>query len=82
MLLNRLKKNHKHLSKWARRQGIEAWRLYDRDIPEYPYIIDIYKEYAVVWLRLEKIDQEESLINNSNLNGSWYEKQSHVHYQV
>lgn len=60
MLLNRLKKNHKHLSKWARRQGIEAWRLYDRDIPEYPYIIDIYKEYAVVWLRLEKIDQEES----------------------
>ena len=60
MLGNRLKKNFKHLSKWARRQGIEAWRLYDRDIPEYPYIIDIYKDKAVVWLRLEKIDQEDS----------------------
>lgn len=60
MLLNRLKKNHKHLSKWARRQGIEAWRLYDRDIPEYPYIIDVYKDKAVVWLRLEKVDQQES----------------------
>ena len=40
---NRLGKNAKHLIKWARRQNIEAWRLYDRDIPQYPFAIDIYR---------------------------------------
>ncbi len=38
----RLAKRFKHLSKWARRQGIEAFRLYDRDIPEVPLVIDWY----------------------------------------
>ena len=38
----RLAKRHKHLSKWARRQGIEAFRVYDRDIPEVPLVIDLY----------------------------------------
>ena len=43
---NRLSKNFKHYSKWARRQGIEAWRLYDRDIPQYPLTIDMYGEHC------------------------------------
>ena len=38
----RLAKRYKHLSKWARRQGIEAFRVYDRDIPEIPLVIDLY----------------------------------------
>lgn len=38
----RLAKRFKHLSKWARRQGIEAYRIYDRDIPEVPLVIDWY----------------------------------------
>ncbi|MEI8229106.1 MAG: bifunctional 23S rRNA (guanine(2069)-N(7))-methyltransferase RlmK/23S rRNA (guanine(2445)-N(2))-methyltransferase RlmL [Planctomycetota bacterium] len=38
----RLAKRFKHLSKWARRQGIEAFRVYDRDIPEVPLVIDFY----------------------------------------
>ncbi len=58
-ILNRLNKNLKRNRKWARRSHYEAWRLYDRDIPEYPYIIDIYGDHVVVWLRLEKIDYEE-----------------------
>ena len=33
---NRVLKNQRHLGKWARREGIEAYRLYDRDIPEFP----------------------------------------------
>lgn len=41
---NRLGKNIKHLMKWARREGIEAWRAYDRDIPQYPLAVDIYGE--------------------------------------
>jgi 23S rRNA G2069 N7-methylase RlmK/C1962 C5-methylase RlmI len=42
MLVNRLKKRSKHLRKWARRVHTDAWRLYDKDIPEIPLLIDIY----------------------------------------
>lgn len=48
MIKNRLEKNLKKLKPWADRQKVEAWRLYDRDIPEYPFIIDIYKDHYVV----------------------------------
>lgn len=54
--VNRLGKNIKHLRKWAQRQGLEAWRMYDRDIPQYPFAIDIYadhvhlQEYDTGWL--------------------------------
>lgn len=58
-LVNRLKKNAKHIGKWARKNNVEAYRLYDRDIPEYPYIIDIYKEEVVIWLRLQEIDYSD-----------------------
>ncbi len=38
----RLSKRFKHLSKWARRIGTDAFRIYDRDIPEVPLVIDWY----------------------------------------
>lgn len=50
MLSNRLRKRQKHLRKWARRQGITCYRLYERDIPEFPCIVDWYDGEAVVWL--------------------------------
>jgi len=43
---NRLEKQYKHLRKWARRTGVSAWRLYDRDIPEVPLAVDVYHEKA------------------------------------
>ncbi len=49
MIKNRLEKNLKKLKPWADRQKIEAWRLYDRDIPEYPFIVDVYKDHYVVY---------------------------------
>ncbi|MDR3138884.1 MAG: class I SAM-dependent methyltransferase [Treponema sp.] len=39
---NRLLKRSKHLKKWARRAGVEVFRLYDRDIPEIPLVLDYY----------------------------------------
>ncbi len=39
---NRLAKNLRHWSRWARRQDIECFRIYDRDLPEFPVAIDIY----------------------------------------
>ena len=49
----RLAKRFKHLSKWARRQGIEAFRVYDRDIPEVPLVIDWYAG----WLHAAEYDR-------------------------
>ncbi|NNM81323.1 MAG: methyltransferase [Burkholderiales bacterium] len=43
MFGNRLRKNAKHLSKWGKRRGISCYRLYERDIQEYPYIVDFYE---------------------------------------
>jgi len=40
---NRLRKNFRHLSKWARRRGISCYRLYDADMPEYAFAIDLYE---------------------------------------
>jgi 23S rRNA G2069 N7-methylase RlmK/C1962 C5-methylase RlmI len=42
MFANRLKKRFRHLKKWAKRRGVDAFRLYDRDIPEIPLILDWY----------------------------------------
>lgn len=42
MFYNRLGKVYRHNSKLARRQLIECYRLYDRDLPEFPLIIDVY----------------------------------------
>ena len=42
MLANRLRKNLARLGPWAKREKLDAWRLYDRDIPEYPWSIDLY----------------------------------------
>lgn len=43
---NRLKKRARHLRKWARRWPTEAFRVYDRDIPEYRWTVDVYGEHA------------------------------------
>ncbi|MCL1813162.1 MAG: class I SAM-dependent methyltransferase [Treponema sp.] len=42
MLANRLRKRQRHLKKWARRTGAGMYRLYDRDIPEIPLVMDWY----------------------------------------
>ena len=39
---NRLAKNAKHWGRWARRRGLGAYRVYDRDLPEFPLAIDCY----------------------------------------
>jgi len=43
MLVNRLQKNLKQLEKWAKKNDISCYRLYDADMPEYSAAIDIYR---------------------------------------
>jgi 23S rRNA G2069 N7-methylase RlmK/C1962 C5-methylase RlmI len=42
MFANRLRKRYRHLAKWAKRSGAGIFRLYDRDIPEVPLVLDFY----------------------------------------
>jgi 23S rRNA (guanine2445-N2)-methyltransferase / 23S rRNA (guanine2069-N7)-methyltransferase len=39
---NRLRKNLRHLSKWARREGVTCWRVYDSDLPDFAVAVDLY----------------------------------------
>ncbi|MFN7428628.1 MAG: class I SAM-dependent methyltransferase, partial [bacterium] len=40
---NRLRKNLAHWHKWARRRGITCFRIYGRDVPQFPFAIDWFE---------------------------------------
>ena len=42
MFANRLRKNLQRLNSWAEREHIECFRVYDADMPEYAFAIDLY----------------------------------------
>ena len=48
MFDNRLKKVKRIIGKQARQQSIDCYRLYDRDLPEFPLIIDVYGDEVLV----------------------------------
>ena len=39
---NIIKKNEKLLRKWRKKENITCWRVYDKDIPEIPVVIECY----------------------------------------
>lgn len=39
---NRIRKNYRHIRKWAKRTGTNCFRIYDREIASYPVAIDYY----------------------------------------
>ena len=49
-LENRLKKRYITLSKWASTQNITCYRLYTKDLAEFPFTCDMYNNYAVIWI--------------------------------
>lgn len=59
MIKNRLEKNLKKLKPWSQRNQIEAFRLYDRDIPEYPFIVDIYKDHYVIYDKSDPVKDKD-----------------------
>ena len=61
MFNNRLLKVYKHKSKQAARQGISCYRVYDHDLPEFPFCIELYddKVYLAEYLRRHGMTDEE-----------------------
>lgn len=67
-LKNRIIKNYKKLKSYIQKNKIEAYRLYSKDIPEYPYLIDIYGNHAVIYEQGKKLSEEDFVIRNSHQN--------------
>jgi len=61
MFRNRLEKVYRHLSKQAKRQGISCYRIYDHDLPDFPFIIEIYenKLYVSEYKRRHSMSDKE-----------------------
>jgi 23S rRNA (guanine2445-N2)-methyltransferase / 23S rRNA (guanine2069-N7)-methyltransferase len=56
MFGNRLAKNLKRLQTWASRSDVSCYRVYDADMPEYAFAIDIYRtlEPDLTWLHVQE----------------------------
>ncbi|MCB9062935.1 MAG: class I SAM-dependent methyltransferase [Halobacteriovoraceae bacterium] len=67
MIDNRLKKNYVKKLKIAKSQKIEAFRVYECDIPEFPYILDLYKNIVVIYDRRGPKDFTQEKEENNRL---------------
>ncbi|HEX5154115.1 MAG TPA: class I SAM-dependent methyltransferase [Parafilimonas sp.] len=61
MFENRLLKVHKHKSKQAKRLNISCYRIYDHDLPEFPFAIELYEDkiYVAEYRRRHGMGDEE-----------------------
>src|SRR5688572_11127076 len=61
MFRNRLVKVFRHIGKQANRQEIRCYRVYDHDLPEFPFCIEFYgdKLYVAEYKRRHNMNEEE-----------------------
>jgi len=61
MFRNRLTKAYRHTSKLAGRQGVSCYRVYDHDLPEFPFCIELYEDkvYLAEYRRRHGMTEEE-----------------------
>jgi len=65
MFANRLRKNLQRLDPWAEREHIDCFRVYDADMPEYAFAIDLYGRgarhvYVQEYAPPKTVDQESA----------------------
>lgn len=61
MFRNRLTKMYRHTSKLAKRQAVSCYRVYDHDLPEFPFCIELYEDkiYLAEYRRKHGMSDEE-----------------------
>jgi len=61
MFKNRLAKVYRHLGKQAKRLGVTCYRIYDHDIPEFPFCIEWYEDklYVSEYKRQHGLSEDE-----------------------
>lgn len=57
--VNCLRKNYRHIRKWAKRTSTNAFRIYDREVPQFPVAIDFYAGNYCVHYFSQKRESEE-----------------------
>ncbi|HTU23876.1 MAG TPA: bifunctional 23S rRNA (guanine(2069)-N(7))-methyltransferase RlmK/23S rRNA (guanine(2445)-N(2))-methyltransferase RlmL [Pirellulales bacterium] len=75
-LRSRLARMAKHWDRWARRQGIGCYRVYDCDLPEVPWTIDRYED------RLHVVEHESPHGRSSLEHREWFDALAEVVGQV
>jgi len=60
MFGNRLRKNLKKLSKWAKHNDIHCYRLYDADLPEYAVAVDVYQGEEI-WVNVQEYESPKTI---------------------
>ena len=60
MFTNRLRKNYKHLKKWAKKNNVSCYRVYDADIPQYAVAIDKYEQ----WIHVQEYQAPKTVDKN------------------
>jgi 23S rRNA (guanine2445-N2)-methyltransferase / 23S rRNA (guanine2069-N7)-methyltransferase len=69
---NRIRKNHKRLARWAQRNAITCYRVYDADLPDYAFAVDLYHGDAT-WLHVQEyappasVDAERARLRRESL---------------
>ena len=66
---NRLSKNLRALKKWARKNDVTCYRLYDRDIPEVPLAVELYRllpEEIFTKFQIERLLSKEAAAISAN----------------
>jgi 23S rRNA (cytosine1962-C5)-methyltransferase len=73
-LKNRIRKNYRHLRKWAKRTSTDCFRIYDRDIKEYPIVIDLYSgNFCVQYFSSDRDSDEAAPELQEEVNKALYD---------
>jgi 23S rRNA (guanine2445-N2)-methyltransferase / 23S rRNA (guanine2069-N7)-methyltransferase len=69
MFHNRLLKNKRTVGKWALKNKIDCYRLYDADMPEFALAIDVYTDHEskAVWFHVQEYAAPKSVDKASSL---------------
>lgn len=58
---NRIRKNYRHIRKWAKRTNTNCFRIYDCEMHEYPLVIDFYAgRFCVQYFSRSQVEEEPS----------------------
>lgn len=63
-LINRINKNLKHLKRWAKRNNISCYRIYDADLPEFSFALDVYQnalETTESWYHMQEYQAPKNI---------------------
>jgi 23S rRNA (guanine2445-N2)-methyltransferase / 23S rRNA (guanine2069-N7)-methyltransferase len=59
-----LQKNSKHLRRWAKRKGVSCYRLYDADLPEFAFALDVYQSEfsaSLYWYHMQEYQAPKTI---------------------